>query len=139
MNGEFNYALDQKGRLFIPAKLRDSLGDIVVLSRGLDASIFVHSLEGWKRIEEKLAAMPISKARKLQLILFPSATRVELDSQGRVLVPQKLREYAGIEKNVVILGAGDRAEIWRDDKWTSFEESEVNDETLAAAMDEVGF
>ncbi len=139
MNGTYAYALDSKGRLFIPAKLRETLGDILYICKGLDGSLFVYGLEDWKAIEKRLSEMPISRARKLQLMLFPSAVRVELDAQGRALIPQTLRDYAGLCKDAVVLGAGNRAEIWSAESWQRFEETEITSEQMAAAMDELGF
>jgi len=139
LTGEYSYTLDAKGRIAIPAKLRAELGDVIYISKGVDKSLFVYAEESWKAIENKLAAMPISKARRLQLTLFPSAARFELDAQGRVLLPVKLREHAELTKDVVILGAANRAEIWSEEVWRSFETEELTPDNMLQAMDELGF
>lgn len=139
MTGEYNYTIDAKGRLFVPAKLREELGDVIYVSKGVDNCLFVHADAEWNKIEEKLAAMPLSRARKLQRMLFSSAARFELDAQGRILLPQKLREYAALQKDVVVVGAGRRAEIWSLEEWTRFDELELTAEKMLEAMDELGF
>lgn len=139
MTGEYNYAMDAKGRVAIPAKLRQELGDIIYVSKGTDNCLFVYAEASWDKITEKLAAMPISKAQKLQRTLFPSAARFELDTQGRILLPQKLRAYAGLQKDTVIVGVGNRAEIWSFEAWQRFDEEELTPESMLAAMDELGF
>ncbi len=139
MTGEYSYVLDTKGRMAIPAKLRPELGDTIYVSKGTDNCLFVYSDASWAKIEEKLAALPISKAQKLQRTLLPTAARFDLDAQGRILLPQKLREYAGIQKDVVIVGVGNRAEIWSEAAWSRFDEEELTPENMLAAMDELGF
>ena len=139
MEGECTYTMDAKGRIAIPAKLRAELGDAIVVSKGPDKSLFVYAEENWLGIRDKLAAMPISKARKLQLTLFPSAKRFELDAQGRVLLPQNLRDHAELTREVVILGVVDRAEIWSEAVWRQFETDELTPDNMLQAMDELGF
>ena len=139
LTGEYSCTLDAKGRVAIPAKLRFELGDVIHVSKGLDQSLFIYADETWRKIQENLASMPISRARQLQLMLFPSAARFVLDTQGRILLPQKLREHAALEKDVVILGAGNRAEIWSEPAWRCFESAELTPEKMLEAMDELGF
>ena len=139
MRGEFQYNLDAKGRLSIPAKLRDELGDVVFVCKGLDNCLFVYPEKQWLQMEEKLQAMPISKSRRLQRTIFPSVDRFELDAQGRILIAPKLRAYANLSKETIIIGAGNRAEIWNADAWTQFEAEELNAAQMADAMDELGF
>lgn len=139
MNGEYQHSLDAKGRVFLPAKLREELGDNVFVSKGLDNCLFIYAEEQWLKMAEKLSAMPISKARKLQRAIFPSAARFELDAQGRMLLPQKLREHAFLDKEVVIVGAGNRAEIWDAGRWQQFEAEYLTEDAMAEAMDELGF
>ena len=139
LEGEYTYSMDAKGRIAVPAKLRAELGDVIYVSKGPDKSLFVYAESNWLRIKERLASMPISKARKLQLTLFPSAKRFELDAQGRVLLPQNLRDHAELVREVVILGVVDRAEIWSETVWRRFETDELTPDNMLRAMDELGF
>ena len=139
MTGEYKYTMDSKGRIAVPVKFRAELSNVIYVSKGVGNSLFVYSEESWRAIEARLAELPISRARRLQLTLFPSATRFDLDAQGRILIPQVLRDYAGLEKDVVVLGVGNRAEIWGLDAWRSFEREELNQEKMLEAMDELGY
>jgi MraZ protein len=139
MTGEYSYTLDAKGRMAVPAKLRGELGNVVYLCRGVGRTLFLYPLAVWEEMAARLSAMPLSKARPLQLTIFASAERFDLDAQGRVLIPQKLREHAGLQKNVVILGAGTRAEIWSEEAWRGYERSDLTDGHMLEAMDALGF
>ncbi len=123
--GEFQYTLDSKGRVFIPSRLRDGLGERFILTRGIEPCIAVYPLSEWNRTEEKLINNPMTKKdlRALNRIMFSGAMEVELDKQGRALIPQYLREHAKIDKNVMIIGVGDRVEIWNEDSWKSYYEN----------------
>lgn len=136
--GEYAHSLDGKGRLNFPARLREDLGDAFILTKGLDNCLFVYSLEEWKKLEERVAALPLSRARGLQRFLFAGAAQVEPDKQGRVLVPQNLREYAGLEKDVMVIGASNRAEIWDQQRWQD-SVLQLTSDSIAEAMDELGF
>lgn len=136
--GEFSHSLDEKGRVIFPVKLRESLGEQFVLTRGLDNCIFVYSLEEWDGIQQKTKSLPMSKARNLQRFLFSSASVVSVDKQGRILVPQNLREHAGIAKDVMIIGVSNRAEIWDKATWNK-ECENLTPDLVAEAMDELGF
>ncbi len=125
--GEYNHSIDAKGRVSVPAKFRESLGDTFVVSQGLDGCLFVFPMEEWKRFEEKLKTLPMSdkQARKFVRFFLAGAAEVEADKQGRVLLPSVLREFAGLEKEVVMVGVGARAEIWDKTRWienTSYED-----------------
>ena len=138
--GEYQHSLDTKGRVNFPVKIREQIGERFTITRGLDRCIFVYSDEGWRQLEEKLSEMPMSKARDLQRFFFGPSVDVEPDKQGRVLIPQTLRDYAKLEKDIIIVGAGKRAEIWDKDRWMQkldeiTEKSDKMDET----MDEMGF
>lgn len=138
MTGEFKHAIDAKGRLFIPAKLREDLGTVFYLTIAPDNCLSAYSSASWDVILEKFKAMPQTKKQKIRA-LFACAARCELDGQGRILVPQTLREYAGLEKDVSINGAGDHVEIWDAAAWDKTKKAEVTPEKLAEAMDELGF
>ena len=120
--GEFQHSIDAKGRLFMPAKLRDTLGTHFVITKGLDKCLFVYSDEEWEKLQGKFANSPMSKqsVRQVARFFFGGATDAEPDKQGRVLLPQNLRIYAELDKNVVIVGVGTRAEIWDVDAWNDY-------------------
>lgn len=137
MTGTYEHSIDAKGRLFIPAKLREELGVTFYLAMGVDACLAIYPQSTWDRFTEKFASLPMSQSKKMRP-LFANAAKCELDSQGRIVIPQALRKYAGLEKNTVIIGVNDRAEIWAADKWYE-EEEEVTPEMMAACMAELGF
>ncbi len=112
MRGEFEHVIDEKGRMFIPSKFRAELGCKFVLSKNTSGCLVAYPVEEWEAFEAKLKSFPPSKARPLIRFYVGSAYDVELDTQGRVLIPQKLREFAGLGKNVVIYGFVDHLEIW---------------------------
>ena len=116
--GEYNHTIDTKGRLIIPSKFRDLLGDEFIVTKGLDGCLFVFPKNEWQIIEEKLRKLPLNNksARKFTRFLVAGATTCELDKQGRILLPQVLRDFAGLEKDVVLAGNLNRIEIWRDRK-----------------------
>lgn len=136
--GQYQHALDIKGRINFPSKLRESLGERFILTQGLDGCLFVYPLEEWTKLEEKLNALPMSKGRALQRFFFSNAMDVEADKQGRVLIPQNLREYAGLTKDIVVIGASTKAEIWDKDRWQANRDA-VSMEDIESAMDELGF
>ena len=138
MTGSYEHNIDAKGRLAIPSKLRDELGSTFYLAMGVDACLAVYPQSTWDRFTEKFASLPMSQSKKMRS-LFANAARCELDSQGRIVIPQKLKKYAGIEKDVVIIGVHDRAEIWAAEKWAAEEEEEMTPEKMAQCMAELGF
>ena len=138
MTGTYEHNIDAKGRLVIPSKLRDELGSTFYLAMGVDACLAVYPQSTWDRFTEKFASLPMSQSKKMRS-LFANAARCELDSQGRIVIPQKLKKYAGIEKDVVIIGVHDRAEIWAAEKWAAEEEEEMTPEKMAQCMAELGF
>ena len=117
--GEYNHTVDTKGRLIVPSKFREQLGDEFVVTKGLDGCLFVYSKSEWENIEEKFRNVPLTTkdARKFARFFFAGAASCEVDKQGRILLPVVLREYAGIEKDVVSVGVFNRVEIWDKDKW----------------------
>ena len=135
--GEYAHTLDVKGRVNFPAKLLADLGDHFILSKGLDGCLFVYSAEEWGNLERKIKELPLSKSRPLQRYFFAGAAEVEVDKQGRIVIPQKLREHAGLEKEVMIIGASSRAEIWDKERWNQSCE-ELTPETIESAMEELG-
>lgn len=127
--GEFQHNLDAKGRLFMPAKLREALGDKFVMTKGLDGCLFVYDLEQWQILEAKLNSLPMTRkgARDFNRFFFGGAAEAECDKQGRVLLPSNLREFACLEKNAVIVGVGSRAEIWDAERWQAYNEENAED------------
>lgn len=129
--GEYNHTVDAKGRVIIPAKFRDALGDSFVVTKGLDGCLFVFAMDEWKNFEEKLRALPIANkdARKFSRFFLAGAADIEADKQGRALLPSNLREFAGLEKDVVLVGVSSRVEIWSRERW--------EDSTAFDNMDEI--
>lgn len=129
--GEYNHSIDPKGRLIVPAKFRESLGDMFVVTQGLDGCLFVYPNEEWQAFEEKLKTLPMANkdARKFVRFFLAGAAQVELDKQGRILLPSNLRSFAGLEKDCALVGVGTRVEIWDKERW------EVN--TSYDDMDEI--
>lgn len=136
--GEYQHNLDAKGRAFIPARFREELGEHFIVTKGLDNCLFVYSLEEWSKLEEKIRSLPLSKARNLQRFFFAGASDLEADKQGRVLIPANLREYAFLQKDVMIIGASNRVEIWDRQRWNDIC-GEITPQSVVEAMDELGF
>ena len=115
--GEYHHNLDAKGRLIIPAKFRDQLGMEFTVTRSLDGRLAMYAAKEWEALEDKLNALPMTneKARSLKRFLLGSANTCEIDKQGRILIPQVLREKAGLDKDITLLGVGDHIEIWNAD------------------------
>lgn len=120
--GEFQHTVDAKGRLIIPAKFRDGLGERFIATRGLENCLFVFSEREWEVFGEKLKQLPMASgaARQFTRLLFSGATECELDPQGRINLPANLREYAGLEKEAVVVGVSTRVEIWSKDGWEEY-------------------
>lgn len=123
--GEYQHTIDSKGRLIIPSKLRDGLGDAFVITRGLENCLFVYPQNEWQQLELKLKALPFTKkdVRAFTRFLLSGAIEVELDKQGRVLLPNNLREFAELDKDCVIIGVSSRVEIWSKKKWEEYYQS----------------
>jgi len=139
--GEYQHAIDGKGRLAIPAKFRKQLARQAVVTRGLDDCLFVYPLAEWKVLAEKLAALPLSQAnsRAFARLMLAGAMDIELDSQGRVLLPEYLREYAGLKKETVVVGLFNRLEIWDRTVWEKYRaKTEKQAEAIAEQMGELG-
>lgn len=136
---EYNHTVDAKGRLIMPAKFREALGEEFVVSKGMDGCLFVYANEDWKAFEQKLTALPVisKESRQFTRFFLAGAAQVELDKQGRILLPAVLREFAGLEKEVVLVGVGTRIEIWSKDRWDAINEDD-NMDAIAAAMESLG-
>ena len=120
--GEYHHTIDEKGRIIIPAKFREELGNSFIITRGIENCLFVYSMDNWERICNKLNSLPFTKkdARNFMRFFLSGATSVELDKQGRVNVTSPLIDYAGLEKDCVVIGTGDRLEIWAKSSWDNY-------------------
>ena len=136
--GEYQHNIDAKGRVIVPARFREDLGERFYVTKGLDHCLFVLPPTEWTKLQEKIMAMPMGKARGIQRFFFSGAAEVEPDKQGRILIPQSLREHAGLEKDVTVIGAAVRAEIWDTARWNAYNESQT-DEAIEASMNLLDF
>ncbi len=137
--GEYNHTIDTKGRLIVPSKFREALGDTFVVTKGLDGCLFVYDNQEWNAFEEKLKSLPIinKEARQFARFFLAGAAEVEVDKQGRILVPNILREFAQINKEVVLIGVASRIEIWSKERFEGITAFEDMDE-IAEHMAELG-
>lgn len=139
--GEYRHSLDSKNRVSIPSKFRDAAGDVLYVTRGLDRCLFIFSAKEWETFAARLTELPISNkdARKFARTFLSGASECILDKQGRILLPQYLKEYAGIEKDVYVNGAGARMEIWDAANWEGYTLSMTNDlDEIAEGMEGLG-
>jgi MraZ protein len=136
--GEYNHTIDAKGRIIVPAKFRESLGDEFVVTLGLDGCLFAYPDEQWQNFIEELKKLPGSKeARQLQRYFMAGAATLEVDKQGRILIPSKLREQAQLDKDIVFVGVLNKIEIWSKERWDGNNSYENMDE-IAEHMSEFG-
>ena len=139
--GEYSHSLDVKGRLIMPAKLREDMGEKFIITTGLDGCLFGFSMIEWQKFEDKLKTLPITNknARNFVRFFLSGATECELDKQGRFLIASKLREVANLDKDVTIIGAGTRIEIWNTKKWEEQTSAEnLSIEEIEKNMEELG-
>ena len=140
--GEYSHTIDAKGRIIVPVKFRESLGDNFVVTKGLDNCLFVYTKEDWRKFEEKLRTLPLTNkdARKFTRFFLAGAAEMEVDKQGRILIPSVLREFAALEKDVVFVGVGSRIEIWNraglDESISGYDDDM---DEVAENMDSLGF
>lgn len=139
--GEYAHSIDDKGRLAVPKKFRPVLAKGAVVTRGFDMCLFLYTKEEWKKLAEKLANLPFSQAntRAFARHMLAGAMDVELDKQGRVVLPEYLRRFAGLKKEIVVAGLYNRLELWDRDKWASYSaKAEENSNDIAEQMGELG-
>lgn len=139
--GEYQHAIDTKGRLIVPSKHREKLGEKFVVTRGLDGCLFGYPLSEWETLEEKLNEMPLAKkdARTFVRFFYSAATECEVDKQGRINIPVALRTHAALTKSCVIIGVSNRIEIWDEARWQAFTvEAEENFDEIAETMIDFG-
>lgn len=143
LKGEYSHTIDAKGRVIIPAKMRDDLGEHFVITKGMEHCLYAYPEKEWAAFEEKLNALPTTtdkKARSFAYFFQGSANDADLDKQGRVPISAVLRDYANLEKEVVFIGMGKRAEIWDKARWDEKNaEVELNIEDIASDMEANGF
>lgn len=140
--GEYKHNIDAKGRLIMPAKFRNDLGTTFILTRGLDGCLFGYPKNEWSILEEKLKQLPLAKkeARAFTRFFYSAATECELDKQGRINIPQTLRDHADLEKTCHVIGVSDRIEIWSETKWNDFSaEAEESFDEISENMIDFGF
>jgi len=120
--GEYQHTVDVKGRVIVPSKFREGLGDKFIVTKGLDNCLFVYSSSEWVNLETKLKSLPLTDkdARAFIRFFFAGATECEIDKQGRILIPQNLREYAVLEKDIYFIGVSTRVEVWDKQKWENY-------------------
>ena len=137
--GEYEHSLDAKGRIIMPSKFREDIGDKFIVTKGLDGCLFAFSKEEWSKFEEKLSTLPISNkdARNFSRFFFAGAIDCELDKQGRFLISSNLREFAGFNKDVVIVGMNSRIEIWSKEKWEDTNQN-LSADDIAEKMEMLG-
>lgn len=139
--GEYAHSIDTKGRLIMPAKLKEDIGEKFVITKGLDGCLFVYSQVEWKNFEEKLRTFPLTNkdARALIRFFLAGAMECEIDKQGRFLISSNLREFASLEKDVVIIGVLNKIEIWSKDKWLEYSQKEnMEADEIAEKMANLG-
>lgn len=139
--GEYQHSLDSKGRIIIPSKFREELGDEFVITKGLDNCLFVYPKNEWRILEDKLKSLPLTNkdARAFIRFFFSGASESILDKQGRVLIPLNLREHSKIDKDAVVIGVSTRLEIWSKEQWESYiDEENLSYDSIAEKMAELG-
>ena len=136
--GEYRHTIDAKGRLFIPAKLREKLGEDFILSRGFDKCICVYPMEEWERFTEKIEELPVAKERHIRRYFYAGAYEGVIDAQGRVTLSQMYREFAKLEKDVVIVGNRSHLELWSASAWEE-EQKFIDNEDITNELIELGF
>lgn len=135
--GEFQHNIDAKGRIIVPAKFREELGDCFYVTRGLGGCLWVFAQKEWDNILRKFSEMPLVESRDISRYFFSGAADVEPDAQGRILIPQKLRTHAGIEKDVTFIGLNNRVEIWSTEAWNRVNDA-VDEAAVEAQMAKLG-
>jgi MraZ protein len=139
--GEYKHSIDDKGRMAVPAKFRPELSHAGVVTRGLDHCLYVFTQSEWEVMAQKIKALPMTNAnaRAFQRLMLAGATEVEFDAQGRVLIPEYLRTYAGLKKQAIVAGVYSRLEIWDEDAWNAYKtKTEAASDEIAERLGELG-
>lgn len=141
LGGEYRHTIDAKGRVSIPAKFRNDLGNVFVISKGIGENcLFIFTLHEWRRLEEKIKKLPLTdkKARRFSRYLVGGSSECEIDKQGRVMLPQYLREYASLKKDAVLVGLSTRVEIWDAEEWDAYNDLSTQDSDIEDDMESLG-
>ncbi len=139
--GEYEHNVDAKGRIIMPAKLREEIGDTFIITKGLDGCLFAYSQTEWTNFEEKLKSLPLAQknARNFVRFFLSGAVECEIDKQGRFLIPSNLREHASLDKEIVIIGVGTRLEIWNRQTWKQYSSDDnISADEIAENMTMLG-
>lgn len=136
VTGKFEHNIDAKGRVIVPSSLREELGEVCYVTLSIDSCLSVYSEKAWEAFRAKVDSLPAAESRKMRVV-FANTARCELDVQGRILVPQKLREFVGISKKVTIIGFSNHAEIWDSEKYAAIEAEELSLDNIADAWKEL--
>ena len=139
--GEYNHTIDQKGRVILPSGFRENLGDKFMVAKWLDDCLSVFPASEWDKIQEKIASQPSTalEIRKFSRMFFAGAGELQSDKQGRVVIPTNLRDYASLDKDIVVVGVSSRIEIWDKQKWLTYNESDdMNMSDMANKLSELG-
>ncbi len=140
--GEYTHSIDDKNRISLPAKFRKEIGRTVIATHGLDSCLFLYSGKEWQKISEKVSELGMAQAdrRGLNRFILAGATEIEVDANGRILIPEYLKKFASLEKEVVFAGVGSRIEIWNDKRWAEYKKKlESNAGEMAEKLGAVGF
>ena len=139
--GEYEHSVDAKGRVIMPVKLREDIGEKFIVTKGLDGCLFAYSISEWTNFEEKLKTLPLTNknARDFVRFFLSGAVECEIDKQGRFLIPGNLRAYATLEKEIIIIGVGTRIEIWNREEWKRYSSDEnISADEIAENMTMLG-
>ena len=134
--GEYSHSLDAKGRLIVPAKFREGLGEHFIVTKGIDRCLYIYPRTEWEAFEAKLRELPLANAdaRRFTRFFLSGAVECDVDNQGRIIIPQRLRNYAGLVKEVVSAGVGTRIEVWGKDKWDTECDPDKLDDSIVESM-----
>jgi len=139
LSGECQHNIDAKGRMTVPVKFREDLGEKFAITKGLDNCLFVFNQKTWKELEEKINSLSLADSRDIKRLLIGSKEELEIDKQGRILIPANLRKFADLEKDVIFVGLGTRAEIWSQSKWDEINSKFMSKpDEVAAKMEALG-
>lgn len=139
--GEYSHTIDPKKRIAVPSKFRKELGRIVVVTRGLDKSLFIYPIKIWEEMANKLGTLPFGEAgtRSFIRLMLAGAVDVEVDVQGRILIPDYLKEYAGLKKSAIVAGLFNRLEVWDENNWKAYKnKAEKNTNEIAEQLGKLG-
>ena len=138
--GEYQHAIDNKNRIIVPSKFREALGDKFVITKGLDGCLYIYDMDEWGLLQEKLKKLPLTSkdARAFVRLFFSGANEVQLDKQGRALIPQNLIEYSKINKEIISIGVMSRIEIWSKERREEYNESNIDYDEEKKKMSELG-